>query len=597
MKKLFSIIFVLLAQFTVHASLFISEAQAQSQQGYLTVTMANGQTFSLKDSDIEKMTFSTQPSGSLDHLWYVIGFDVADGQWNFSVPNSRIPLYTEDLGSGLLTYTGYFAGNGFKLVGESWVDQWGAWSNGDFVNYDGSDNIYVPTPGYYTIWLDTRNNRMWMEDGVTATAYGQISLIGSFNDWGGDLDLTRLPGVDSHDWSAEVTFAEDGEVKFRSDHDWTVNWGNNIFPSARGLNNGDNIPVKAGRYIVLFNDITGHYRFYDPANLNMETYQPLVIDDAMTVTPGETRVEFETYSEPTVQLCVGVSLPLVVDYDAVYEVSLRCGSNATVVVGTWNDTAAPDFGSIATSYLASVVQQFCGRAAVERQLDVVVTARVTVNNFPEVYTATTPITCLLPPIAYPEFVYFIGATDGWQNSEQRLQSPNFDGVYTGFVYCADPNGWGNEFKLQRRQGDWADDSQLNSNNLSTVYGDFTKGADNFIAANGEGVYYVELSLIDMTLYGKRIQNMNLVGSYNGWIVGDNTQQMTWDAEHYCFVKTGATLDNTEWKFAANDDWTINLGGSTDNLDFNAANLNANGTTVRLYPTRRDRDQIYCIVEQ
>jgi len=590
MKKYLSIILMLLACLGM---------TAQSQQGYLTLRMADGQTFSLKDSDIEKMTFSTRPTSNIDHMWYVIGADVADGSWSFNVPTSRLPLYSDNLEQGLLTYTGYFAGLGFKLVGEDWSEQWGAWGYGDFVKNDGgSGNICVPTPGYYTVQLDAKSNQLNIETAdVVVIDYAAISLVGSFNYWGDDLALTRVAGTNSHDWYAEVTFVEDCELKFRANYSWDMNWGSTVFPSAQGKINGANIPVKAGRYIVLFNDITGHYRFYDPELPNMEVYQPMLITDAMTIAPGETRVEFETYTNPTVQLCTGVSLPLVVDYDAAYELSLRYDSKSTVV-GNWSSTDDPEFGQVQTVQLASIVESLCGRASVERLLDVVVTARVTVNGFPEVYTASTPITCLLPSSTFPEFVYFIGATDGWASSDQRLRSPDLDGVYKGFVYCADPNGWGNEFKLQRRQGDWADDSQLNSNNVSFVLGDFEKGPDNFGAAGGEGVYYVEFDLINNVLSGTRIQNMNLVGDFNGWNSADDTMQMEWDAEHYCFVKTGVAVSASGygWKFTANNSWAINLGGTPDNLEVNGLDLMVSGTTVRLYPTRRDRDNIYCTVE-
>ena len=46
-----------------------------------------------------------------------------------------------------------------------------------------------------------------------------------------------------------------------------------------------------------------------------------------------------------------------------------------------------------------------------------------------------------------------------------------DGVYTGFLYVADPNGWGLEFKFQLEPGNW--DKQLNSNNLVEISGEAT----------------------------------------------------------------------------------------------------------------------------
>lgn len=195
------------------------------------------------------------------------------------------------------------------------------------------------------------------------------------------------------------------------------------------------------------------------------------------------------------------------------------------------------------------------------------------------------------------FVYFIGATDGWANPDQKLalQDEN-DGVYTGYIYVADPNGWGIEFKFQQVAGDWGDDSQLNSNNLNEITGGFAKGGDNIVAADGEGVYYVTLNLAQKSLNGMKITNMNLVGDFNGWNAGDDAQQMTWDAENYCYVIKGAGVTSNGWKFTTNNSWDVNLGGTIDNLVANGDNLSVVGSTIKLYPTRKTSDKIFCTVE-
>ena len=197
-------------------------------------------------------------------------------------------------------------------------------------------------------------------------------------------------------------------------------------------------------------------------------------------------------------------------------------------------------------------------------------------------------------ISFDPFVYFIGATDGWSASDQKLAAVS-DGVYTGYLYVADPNGWGLEFKFQLEPGNW--DKQLNSNNLVEISGDFEKGGDNIKASAGEGVYFVNLDLNTNVLSAKKITNMNLVGDFNGWNAADDAQQMTWDAEHFCYVITGAAVTANGWKFTTNNSWDVNLGGETlDNLVANGANITAVGTTIKLYPTRKTSDNIYCTVE-
>ena len=72
--------------------------------------------------------------------------------------------------------------------------------------------------------------------------------------------------------------------------------------------------------------------------------------------------------------------------------------------------------------------------------------------------------------------------------------------------------------------------------------------------------------------------------------------MTWNAEEYCFEATNAGVTADGWKFIVNMDWGINLGGSIDNLAQEGANLTVAGNTIKLYPTRKTKDNIFCTVE-
>ena len=204
-------------------------------------------------------------------------------------------------------------------------------------------------------------------------------------------------------------------------------------------------------------------------------------------------------------------------------------------------------------------------------------------------------TYTIEEMAFTQFVYFIGATDGWGASDQKLESSAFDGVYTGYIYIADPNGWGLEFKFQRVAGSW--DNEINSGTFGAgITGDFEDGGGNIRATAGEGVYYVTLNLAGGTLHGTKINNMNLVGDFNGWNQADDSQQMTWDAENYCYVITDAGVTANGWKFTANDLWDINLGGIPSRLVQNGDNITEVGSTIKLYPTRRDSDNIYFTIE-
>ena len=201
----------------------------------------------------------------------------------------------------------------------------------------------------------------------------------------------------------------------------------------------------------------------------------------------------------------------------------------------------------------------------------------------------------ITPLNFDPFIYYIGSTDGWSKAEQRLSLTDESGIYTGFLYCADPNGWGNEFKFQKVPGDWG--TEINTGMMSGgITGDVADGGGNFKAIAGEGIYYFTLNMATNSLNAVRITNMNLVGDFNGWNQADDAQQMTWDAANYCFVITGAGVTANGWKFTANNAWGINLGGDINDLTQDGSNLSAVGTTIKLYPTRKTSDKIYCTVK-
>ena len=193
-------------------------------------------------------------------------------------------------------------------------------------------------------------------------------------------------------------------------------------------------------------------------------------------------------------------------------------------------------------------------------------------------------------VNFNPFIYFIGATDGWANADQKLAHQG-DGVYTGYCYVADPNGWGLAFKFQRVAGSW--DDEINANTFSTKTG---VTGDNNIEVAEAGVYYFTVNLAEGSISAMKVTNMNLVGDFNGWNAADDTQQMQWDAENFCYVINGAGVTDKGWKFTTNNSWDVNLGGDLGNLEGNGSNISAVGTTIKLYPTRKTSDNIYCTME-
>ena len=199
-------------------------------------------------------------------------------------------------------------------------------------------------------------------------------------------------------------------------------------------------------------------------------------------------------------------------------------------------------------------------------------------------------------VMYDPFIYFIGSTDAWGSSDQKLALVDDEkGTYTGYIYLADPNNAGFEFKFQRVAGSW--DNAIGASNFVTFKDaaiDANKG-NNLGVNAGEGVYYMDVNLSEGTITATKVESMGMVGQFQGWDK-EAPVPMTWNAEEYCFEATMAGVTADGWKLIVNKDWPINLGGSIDNLEQDGANLTVAGNTIKLYPTRKTNDNIFCTVE-
>ena len=211
--------------------------------------------------------------------------------------------------------------------------------------------------------------------------------------------------------------------------------------------------------------------------------------------------------------------------------------------------------------------------------------KLTINMMDYSYT--------LEEVNYDPFIYFIGSTDGWKSNDQKLALvDDAKGVYTGYVYLADPNNAGFEFKFQRAPGNW--DTAIGAGTFVSFAG-AAIGVDNGnLGVNaGEGVYYMDVNLSEGTITATKVETMGMIGGFNEW-AGD--APMTWNPEEYCFEATNVGVTADGWKFRVNGGWAVNLGGSLNNLTAGGDNLTVAGNTVKLYPTRKTKDNIYCTVE-
>jgi len=160
------------------------------------------------------------------------------------------------------------------------------WSSAAFPSGTGTlngDAIPV-TANTYNITLD-----------ITSGAYGfdfvTISLIGQFNSWSGDTDLTTTDGENYtlNGFVLADTAPNANELKFRQNHDWSTSWGD-------GANN---IALTPDTYNVTFVRSTGVYTFtsttasindYDNLNTHIKLY-PTVTNTSFKVNTSVNTIE------------------------------------------------------------------------------------------------------------------------------------------------------------------------------------------------------------------------------------------------------------------------------------------------------------------
>ena len=169
--------------------------------------------------------------------WNIIGLN---GDWENDI------LATEDNG----VWTAYITAEGdteFKWRKDAgWDENYGGVMvelGQPFEAVAGGDNIKIGA-GFWKVELN-------LNDLTITVSNGQVwSLIGDFNEWGGDVDMTLTDGK----WVSPVTKISGG-FKIRENHGWDNNRGGTFVKTGEpfaAVAGGDNITVEEGNYIVTY---------------------------------------------------------------------------------------------------------------------------------------------------------------------------------------------------------------------------------------------------------------------------------------------------------------------------------------------------------
>lgn len=181
------------------------------------------------DSD-EKFLTQSGPTGAAAHIW--------TGTINFSAGEVK---FRADAG---------------------WTTNWGDTTYPSGYGVGNGPNIPIPTAGTYFVYFNSASGEYMIGPVANGTPYSSVGMIGPAtpNGWGGpDENLIQNP-ANPYKFSRVFTLV-DGDLKFRADDDWAVNWGASTFPGGIGVQNGANIPGQAGTYFITFNSLTGEYYF------------------------------------------------------------------------------------------------------------------------------------------------------------------------------------------------------------------------------------------------------------------------------------------------------------------------------------------------
>jgi len=181
----------------------------------------------------------------------VVGSATPGGWGNENIPD--LPFFTTDAPNVYVAYVTLRDGFIKFRKDNLWTENYGDNGNDGSLESSGAD---IPvTAGTYKITVNLVELTWSMEE-YSWGIVGNGTLTGNPSGW--DAPDTRLHyNSFNDDWRTVATFV-DGEIKFRFNEDWPINYGDN---GADGTfdQNGDNIAVSAGHYLVIVNFNTGEY--------------------------------------------------------------------------------------------------------------------------------------------------------------------------------------------------------------------------------------------------------------------------------------------------------------------------------------------------
>ena len=540
-------------------------------------------------------------------LWYLVGNCIGRASWANEpgrIGVGLIPVYPAYDNDGDLMacsmYIGYFPEGGqFKFIHTpgDWGEQlnyYNVKNPGSFLSDEDGDNhvIGITEAGFYTIRINGNDEITIEKYSEEPTHYEMISMPGNYQDWNPENNamdaVSILNGLEfNHDWFAEMTFEEDTEIKFAANGGWDYNWGSSEFPYGLGIQNGPNIPVKAGNYAVLFNDIMGTYYFDDldaasEAYVPYEPYVPSIssayyyIGTSNDWTPYDSTYKLDNgggdvYANPVFT----VTIPATGEDN-----TFKIYPQETMEAGEsdfWNS----DF----IGYYSEASNGMSGTFVKSRNDQAAFSFTIPANSHADEYELTFDMLhrtfkfrTIGEPIV-PDLWFLAGNCIGncrglTQINEEHVGTslvPMYATpgklsqlTYVGFFQRNDRfNG---RFNIIHHPGDRSEQWGTNAN------GEIVLNGPNPIQVPEAGYYRIDLDtghrVLTMTKLDDYVPSVystiTLPGDYQGWDETKNpmTAVGTMFENHDWIVKDLVVTESSLLKFAANGDWDVNWGSNT-----------------------------------
>lgn len=177
------------------------------------------------------------------------------------------------------------------------------------------------------------------------------------------------------------------------------------------------------------------------------------------------------------------------------------------------------------------------------------------------YTGVYPYQVKLINTAFPDVLHIVGSHQGWAPETAPGLKGNGEGKYEGFLMLKDKDGNADcEFKFNP-------DKAWNHNDFGGVFDSSTNSGELGVPDNvsvPSGYYYVRVNMADQTFTLTPIDQVGLIGAFNGW-GGD--EAFTYNEADDTWTLNGLALPagGDGFKIRFNGGWDLSLGGDPNDL--------------------------------